>query len=453
LFRRRPPEPTTRKSVYTYPRQISWLLPLVGYFLIIIALSTLFYRVGIYLKWSDLGVYRNPPPPWVIFPGGVPLVRDYLNSLSYPTILSVPLLWWVIQAIIGLLLALVFITFYNNLLPSLRVLDDHLEVRYATRWLPLPWTAISKIRSAEFAGGKWFVVLIEAEEGYLKPIHNLYALLFGSTAGPGVIVTSDIKGFEGLIKDVLGHRLDRYSPVRSRIDGNTAPTLDAVLVEDYFAAPLKLALEPRPSMGWLTGFSEGGIAPEAADENALEQPAEVELPPERLPITRGQAFGAAATLAVFPALIYLVDALMFGPYLLANATIALQLFFNALTLFVMALAEPLIGAGVIFAIGEIFTGRSDRELLKLELLAYPFVQLPRILVLTVALTLLVAHAGWLTMLIWFASVAWGAYLSVLFTMRLYPLKFDRAIFGGVATLVYSWLIILIYNTFHIWIAQ
>jgi hypothetical protein len=99
------------------------------------------------------------------------------------------------------------------------------------------------------------------------------------------------------------------------------------------------------------------------------------------------------------------------------------------------------------------TGRSDRELLKLELLTYPFVQLPRILALTVVLTLLVAHAGWLAMLLWFASVVWGAYLSAQFTMRLYPLKIDRAVLGGLATLIYGWLIILIYNTFHIWISQ
>ncbi len=445
-MRRRPPEPATRKSVYTYPRQISWLLPLVSYFLIIVSLFTLFYRAIIYLRVSPL-------PHWGIVPGGLSFINDFTSSFSTPTVFPPPILWWMIQGIIGLIFALVFITFYNNLLPSLRVLDDRLEVRYGTRWLQLPWTAISKIRSAEFTGSKWFVVLIEAEEGYLKPIHNLYSLLFGSTAGPGVIVTSDIKGFEDLIKDVLAHRLDRYAPVRTSIGAAAAPTLGAVLVEDYFAAPLKVALEPRLSMGRLTGVNEGGTVPEAPDENALEEVKEVEQPPERLPITRGQALGAAATLAAFPALIYLVDALMFGPYLLATATIALQLFFNALTLFVMALAEPLIAAGVIFAVGEILTGRSDRALLTQELQAYPFVQLPRILALTVALTLLVAHVGWLAMLVWLGSVVWGAYLAVLFTMRLYPLKIDRAILGGVATLVYGWLIILIYNTFHFWPGQ
>ena len=454
MLRRKPSEPATRKSVYTYPRQISWLLPLVGYYLILVALFTLFYRVVIYLRFSPLGVYRNPLPPWVILPNGIPGLRDFIDSFNNPTNLTGPLLWWMIKSIIGLLIALVFITFYNNLLPSLRVLDDHLEVRYATRWLQLPWTAVSKIRSAEFADGKWFVVLIEAEEGFLKPIHNLYSLLFGSTGGPGVIVTSDIKGFEDLIKDVLAHRIDRYAPVRSSI-GATAPgsILGSVLVEDYFAAPLKVALEPRLSMGRLTGVNEGGVVPETPDENALEDVKEVAPPPERLPITRGQAIGAAAILAAFPALIYLVDALIFGPYLLATATTALQLFFNALTLFAMALAEPLIAAGVIFAVGEILTGRSDRALLTQELQAYPFVQLPRTLALTVALTLLVAHAGWLAILIWIGSVVWGAYLSVLFTMRLYPLKIDRAILGGVATLVYGWLIILIYNTFHFWPGQ
>lgn len=454
MLRRRQPEPATRKSVYTYPRHISWLLPLVGYFLIVVALSNLFYHVATYINESGLGVYGAQPPPWAIF-HGVPFIRDYFNSLTVPSPPPVvPWFWWALQALFGLIFALIVITFYNNLLPSLRVLDENLEVRYGTRWLQLPWAGISKIRSAEFFEGKYFVVLIEAEEGYLKPIHSAYSLLFGSTGGPGVVITSDIKGFEDLIKDILAHRLDRYGATRRSYDGNTSPaTLDTVLVEDYFAAPLKLALEPQPSMGRLTGVNMGGQTPEAPEENALEEAKPQELPPDREPITRGQAIAAAATLAAFPAILYIIDVLMFGPYLLQNYTIGLQLLGNAVTIFVMALAEPLIGAGVIFAIGELLTGRSDRELLRLELIAYPYVQLPRILALTLVITLLVAHIGWLAMLIWLGSVVWGAYLSVLFTQRLYPLRLDRAALGGVATLVYGLLVILIYNTFHIWPPQ
>ncbi len=458
-MRRRNNDTAVRRSVYTYPRLISWLLPIIGYFLIAVALYHFFYRTVFFIATGPLGVYDPTHlPAWAILRGDLPIVHDLFNSYytSLLPSLYVPTYWWAIQSLLGLIFAVILITFYNNLLPSVRVLDDVLEIRYGTRWLQLPWPAISKIRSAEFFGGKWFVVLIEAEEGYLKPIHNLYSLLFGSTAGPGIIVTSDIKGFDDLIKDVLNHKLDRWTAPRlpkSAAEVVATDPLTAVLDENYFAAPLKAGLEARESMGLLTGMNEGGIAAEEPDPTAVEEQPQTAPPPERLPITRGQAIGAAVTLAAFPVAYYLVDALMFGPHLLSGFDQPIKVFSYALTLFIISLFETVVGAGVIFALGELFTGRSDRALFRLELIAYPFTQLPRILAMMVALTLLVAHIGWLAVLVWLGSIVWGAWNTALLTMRIYPLKLDRAALGGLATLVYGILILLTYGVFRFWPVQ
>ena len=111
-----------------------------------------------------------------------------------PTLLA-PLNW----AAVALLAALIL----RNAFPSVRTSNVGLLVEFAGMWLPLRWEHLRELKVTQDVAGERFVLLAETDGRQLTAWHRLYSFFYGFGGHPGFYITSNITGFDDLLKTML----------------------------------------------------------------------------------------------------------------------------------------------------------------------------------------------------------------------------------------------------------
>lgn len=447
-----------KREVYRYP---IWLRgPLYGFGLIVglLAVWNFFRHAVLYLRVSKpLNLDLNPARTWMPQPISE-FFAGFLNSFASENPTQ-GLLWPFLQSIFLLMAALLLSRFLNSLLPDLHVGREGLVLITMNGETTMPWGELMRLHSTELGRGQYFIVLVEGSDDSLQLIHRVYAWLFGPVAGPGFLIISSIKNFDALVQEIIQYRMSTYHAPRST-RGQAGPTSVSQLInEDNLMPATSVPLEPQRSLARLTGLNPGGkgvVVEEGGTPLEDVEPKEEDAPPPpRIFYSRGRIIQAAMTLAALPAVIFLLDMLLFG--LPNNRSLTgldfgdyLNIFVvRPLLLFLLALAEIPVAAGVIYAIGEIFTGESGVSNFRLAAAVYPLTQMFRAVLLTVGAVLVIANLGFFVILLWLGGAVAGAYIAGLLTSRLYPIDQRIALVSGAGTLVYQLILLGIFGSFHL----
>ncbi len=451
-----------KRMIYRYPLWLRLPLELFGYGISLVAAYNFLRHIMFYLVVTrPLGIdpRRISTISWLPKP-----VADFFASVTNYFFVesgTEGLLWPLIQSIFALLLALLLLRFVRGLLPNLHVSSEGLVLINWRSERLLPWGELMRLHSTELSGGKYFIIVVEGSDDSLGLVHRLYSYLFGPFEGPSFLITSNIKNFDDLIQQIVSYRMSSNSPARTSRGRAATPMSAGLLIEeDYLLPAISVPANPQRALARLTGLNPGGKTGAVEDPEsgkALEESAISDAlppPPPRYHYSRGQVVQQAAVLAAMPALIYLVDTLLWGfsqnrGFELNNIGVLLNLFVvRPLILLILGLLEVPIAAGVIYALGEILTGESSARYFTISASVYPFTQALRVLLLTLGLILLVANLGFFLVLLWLGGVVAGAYFAGLLTARLYPIDRQLALLGGAATIVYQLILLSVFGSFH-----
>jgi hypothetical protein len=384
---------------FRYPRRLLWTVRLLGYGLILLALAALVSR----LVWAAGEIAR-----WGLgFQG-----------------------WWLlIGPFVSLLLAFALGALLINAFPTFEPTGDGLVLHGFIRPITLPWARVAMLRSMELPGDR-YVVFLEYNGRPLTFEHQFYSTLAGLGTRPGIFLTSAVDRFDDLLRLILRQRIAATprglpgSSVESLLDEQADMLLFQMLFDPQVTA---VRLGDLPAVDPDAPVDDWHRALTAVSERAK---------PRRAPLIRLQV-----GMALLPVAIFWIDGLTRGfvpNYYTLIATVGLlglgilELFLVALV--VQALGENLFGLGLFNTAFQVF----------------PYLELPRVPAFLL-IFLLLALQGWLgglvillAALIWLGAAAWTAYLTALFTMRLYQVDLRKAAIPGTASFAVQFVLVLLY---------
>ncbi|MDE3090083.1 MAG: hypothetical protein KGJ80_11935 [Chloroflexota bacterium] len=305
------------------------------------------------------------------------------------------LLSMLLTAHLGLLFALIAARAIAFLTPKIVVWNNGLVVETALGKRIIPFDAVRGVRSTELKSSKRFVVWIDAATGL--PLQNLIAsLLFGRWLSRGLLITSDLPGFDHLVAAVVEHLKRKY---------------DAAGFAAHFS-------EESPT--WLLTMLSNPLA-------TLHEVSAADT----FPISRAQAARQMVTVAAALAV-----------PLVIGAIIHLEIPWGAAIIFLVALAElPLASFYLPVVPVEYARVVEFPDALRV----YPLTQLPRWLIAAALTLLVVAGVPLLLMiLLTIPAIALGCYFVLVLTEDWFAVRRPDALLGLLVTAVFQ---IVLYELF------
>jgi hypothetical protein len=323
----------------------------------------------------------------------------------------------VVTALLGLAASLAVAALVVDALPALQMQAQGLSVPTFPRTTVIPWQRIAKVHSLTLPGDR-YLVFVEYAGRPLWPTHVVYALLAGLGPRAGIFFTSQIEEFEDLTRAILDMRM-RFTP------GLRAEDL---LVEDGSLPVIQMAVNPLGTMDAARG--------PAPDPEARATPVRLTRT-ERLALTRTQL-----AIAAVPVLLFWVDNLVNGGAPLLSDT-AWSLAAGSVGLLLLGALELPFVALAIQAVGESAHGEGE---FSRPLRAYPYLELPRLLVFAVLIALAAINAPFfLLFLLWLGAAAYTAYLTLLFTQSLYNVSQNQAMMAAGAAGLVQFFVLLAFS--------
>jgi hypothetical protein len=295
-----------------------------------------------------------------------------------------------ISAHVGLLVVAGAIAILYHIFPDLSLTDDGLATRTLTGWQVIPWTRVKAVRIVSFEKPQRRLVLVQGNWSRWSPWPRLVSVCLGAGWAPGLVFTSAIRDFKGLM-------LCLYQEVSKAVP-------DAVFDDEFISPPALLAVEPVPTLAMLVDQARGEGWPLGVSVKVMA------------------AVPAGLVLNQLLLWIWKEDA-----------------WWESLAIVALCAIEWLIGAFYLYAIAEIFPGLVEfRE----AALLYPLPQIPRAL-LAVPMAMLVASgAPFLAAMLGLAGVLWAVILTALLVQQLYSLKsILPAMIGGTFQALFQFIVL------------
>lgn len=399
----------------SYPRRISILFS--GGAILIAALAGLQY-LSYWVRFLalELPFVRGLPPfSWALTtPAYLELINGFRTQpvpfLGFPGRPDLPAPWWLLVAA-HLMLALAYLALVvvRNLLPSLEARSEGLAVRdmFSGRWRVLPWQTISAVKATDISEQSQ-VILVQSSKGGGGPAGLLSSLLYDGSAGSGVLITSAISNFQGL----LSYAIERLSPIEQQSN-------KPILRQEAHSWLFWLALGPKAA--------SQTMVEEARADQATRQPALNRLAPLGLPML---------ALAALPALM-----LFFNELLHRESPPGLGVLGGALLMLALGLFEwPLVA--VLSVVLDENTGGGEENYRALYL--YPLAQLPRLLPMLGALVFHIIGVPLLPMLLWLSAIVWAFWLTRSLFEALYGWSDSQSLLGGLMPVAYQLIVLLFF---------
>ena len=349
------------------------------------------------------------------------LVRVAVNhSLSLYTALVL------IAALASLLFSVASGALIADALPSIELRPQGLAVTEFVRWRVLPWERIVQLRTMLLPGER-YVIFVEYAGTPLSPEHVVYSLLAGLGPRAGIFYTSDIKGFDDLTRLILDARMRATPGLR----------VEDLIVEGVPMPVVEMAFNPLGTMAAKVP------APGADDTDEDGPPAErpVHQATPRQALVRMQL-----GLAAVPIALYWVDNLVNGGIPFLSNISLWTLIAGTVGLLVIGLLELPFVALAIQALGENFLGAGEFQV---ALDTYPYLEMPRVLAFMAMIALAAIQAPFfLIFIIWLVVIGYTAYLTLLFTMRLYRIGQNQALLAAGASALAQIFVLISYLMLH-----
>jgi len=334
------------------------------------------------------------------------------NFTSYNVLL-------LLTALASLLFSVVAGALVADALPSFEIRPEGLAVTEFVRWRVLPWQRITRLHSMALPGER-YVIFVQYAGAPLSPEHIVYALLAGLGNKSGVFYTSDIKGFDDLTRLILDARMRATPGVR----------VEDLLSENVPMPVVQMAFNPFGTMNEVAGIP---------DEEPSSPLMNVEARPA---VPRATLVRMQLGLALVPVGLFLVDNLVNGgiPPLSPNLG---SLVTGMIGLLLLGLLELPFVALVIQVLGESILGNGEFQP---ALNTYPYLEMPRMLVLIAIFALVAIKAPfWLIFLLWLGGIGWTAYLTLVFTQRLYRITQQQAALAAGGAALVQFFVLLVFN--------
>ncbi|HEY1016999.1 MAG TPA: hypothetical protein VGE07_30070 [Herpetosiphonaceae bacterium] len=319
--------------------------------------------------------------------------------------------WWLpVSALLILGLMFPLLMVIRNILPDVESRPQGLAVRYFNRWLLVPWNEITAVKSADLSE-KNHVVLIQTTNRVLKGIHRASSFLFEGNQSRGVLLTSALSTFEPLLQQIV------LEVARGQ---RQAETEDGLLVEDAPAWLLRLLFKPSDAIDRL-------LAAASRDENTT-----------RFDFNRViQSGHPMLWVAGVPTVMLLVELLVNQGLPPSPSRIA-----TAFAFFVFCLIEwPLASM-----LAQVLENNQDDDAHKARpFYLYPLIQLPRFLVLVLALLLLLLGVPILPALLWFGAAIWSFLLTAGLWEGLYGWHGTQLLAMGAVPAIYQLVTLIAYG--------
>lgn len=319
--------------------------------------------------------------------------------------------WWVLVAahiVVALVIALALAIRY--VLPALEARAEGLAVRTFGRWHVVPWAQISAVKVTEFSEDNQ-IVLVQAKQG-LPFLSRLHSLLYDGSFAPGVLLTSALNPFEPMLQRIV-------SEITRHNDMPDDPIDSPIFQNDARSALLSMAFRAAQTIDQLVEDARAQISNKVIDWPLLRR-----------------CIGPALAVALAPALLAVCD-LVLDQSMLPGVRVATT--FILLTL--LGLLEwPLVSL-VAMTLDET-SGGGDEGYRPLYL--YPYVQLPRLLIMTAAIIATLLAIPVLPIVLWLVAVGWSFLLTTGLWGELYDWRGGQLIAGGLLPVAFQLLVIVAY---------
>jgi hypothetical protein len=399
----------------SYPRRISAIFS-GGATLIAVLAGLQYLNYWVRFLALELPFVRGLPPfSWALSsPAYIELINGFRTQpvpfLGFPGRPDLPAPWWLLVAA-HLMLALAYLALVviRNLLPSLEARSEGLAVRdmFSGRWKIWPWQTISAVKATDISEQSQ-VILVQSSKAGSSPAGLISSLLYDGSPGSGVLITSAISNFQGL----LSYAIERLSPLEQQ-------TGRPILRQEAHSWLFWLALGPKAA--------SAAMVEEARADQATRQPALNRLAPLGLPML---------ALAALPALM-----IFFNQLLHRDAPPSLGVLGGALLMLALGLFEwPLVG--VLSVVLDENTGGGEEDYRALYL--YPLAQLPRLLPMLGALVFQSIGVPLLPMLLWLSAIVWAFFLTRSLFEALYGWADSQALLGGLMPVAYQLIMLLFF---------
>lgn len=320
--------------------------------------------------------------------------------------------WWLPVAAL-LILAVMFplLMVIRNILPDVESRPQGLAVRYFNRWLLVPWNEITAVKSADLSE-KNHVVLIQTTSRVLKGVHRASSFLFEGSLERGVVLTSALSTFEPLIQQIV------LEVARGQ---RQAETEDGLLVEDAPAWLLRLLFKPSDAIDRLLSHS-------LKDESAA-----------RFDFSRALQAGQPMLWVAGVPTVMLLCELMINQ---GRPPIPPAPILSAFAFFVFCMIEWPLAA----MLAQVLENNQDEDAHKARpFYLYPLIQLPRFLVMVLALLLLLLGVPILPALLWFGAAIWSFLLTAGLWEGLYGWHGTQLLAMGAIPAVYQLITLIAYG--------
>jgi hypothetical protein len=316
-----------------------------------------------------------------------------------------------------------------NAFPTFQPTGDGLVLRGFLRPITLPWARIAMLRAMELPGDR-YLIFLEYNGRPLTIEHEVYALLAGVGRRPGIFLSAGVDRFDDLLRVILRQRIAVTPP------GLPGSSIESLMDEQGQMPLFQMLFDPQ-----VTAIRIGDLPAVDPDAPVDEWHRALNVVSERPKPRRAPLVRLQAGLAALPVLVLWVDLLTRG--FLPNSGTLVATF----GLFVLGLLELWLVSLVEQALGESLFGQG---LFNITFQVYPYLEMPRALAFLPILALLTVQGllGGLSVLlgvlIWLAVAGWTAYLTALFTTRLYQVDIRKAALPGAASFVTQFVLVLLY---------
>lgn len=317
--------------------------------------------------------------------------------------------------------------FLANLFPTVRVTQEGFGIAEVNGWRIIPWKQISVLHVMELHNTGRYVLLVpftgETKPSRPAPSLALIPPLMGASGwgGHGVMLTSDMKDFERLVKLIMSHMV-----VASGQNPNSTP-LDAYMDEGALMPIAQLFLDPEAEIVRVASSPVASSALYGVKDEETE-------PPIAWPVVLKRQF----LVALVPVFVLVSDVLMHNyerPFMFVHVI-------WALILFGLGVLELPFVAALTRAVGELMVGHG---LFNRTVWAYLELQVPRVFLIAAGGSLLaLGLPAFFTEALWLAGIAVTTFLTVRYVMRVYYMPITHTLLAGLGTFIFQFMLFALY---------
>jgi hypothetical protein len=335
--------------------------------------------------------------------------------------------WSTLGVLLGVVVAGLVVGVVANLFPTIRVSEQGLGISELTGWRYIPWKQISVLRVMELRDTNRYVLLVPFS-GKTKPatpslLFSVLPPVLGASGwgGQGLLLTSDIKDFDNLVKLIVTHMMQA-----SGQNPNSTP-LEAYVDEGALMPIAQLFLEPETELARIASNTNTSTNIYGVSEEETEPP-----------VTWNTVLKRQALIAAVPVAVLASDVLMRNhqrPFVLDHII-------WAVLLFALGVAELPFVAMLVRAVGELMVGSGQ---FNRTVWAYLELQVPRAFLVAAGGALLsLGLPPFFTQVFWFAGIVITTYLAVRYVQRLYYMPATHTLLSGLGTFIFQLSLLALY---------